>query len=144
AHAGHVFLAIADRVFDRTGYSSLTKSYLSIAMATPCSWAALSTRRTLPVQRTRIGSESVISGGSVITNSIGAPGSISVSRYMKTPRELTSRVRPASSRLPLSRNFTEIGKSSENRRVVRLSGCCAMAGLQNTKGPLALILAHVA
>src|SRR5580765_6448431 len=64
---------------------------------------------------------------------------------MKTPRELTSRVWPASSRLPLSRNFTEIGKSSENRRVDRLSGCgCAMAGLQIPKGPFGLILAYVA
>jgi hypothetical protein len=50
---------------------------------------------------------------------------------MKTPRELTSRVRPASSRLPLLKNFTEIGKSSENRRVLLFSGWgCAMDGLQ--------------
>ncbi|MGZ7053674.1 MAG: hypothetical protein ACXVJ0_16565, partial [Candidatus Angelobacter sp.] len=40
--------------------------------------------------------------------------------------------------------FTEIGRSSENRRVVLFSGCgCAMVGLQ-CFGPLALILAHIA
>ena len=63
---------------------------------------------------------------------------------MKTPRELTSRVCPASSRLPLSRNLTEIGKSSENRRMDRLSGCgCAMPGLQ-CYGSVGLILAQMA
>jgi hypothetical protein len=50
---------------------------------------------------------------------------------MKTPRQLTTRVCPANSRVLLSRNFTEMGRSSENRRVVRFSGCgCAMLGLQ--------------
>src|SRR5579859_1952885 len=108
-------------------YSWVTKSYLSMATATPCSCPVLSIRKTLPVQRTRIGSARVISGGSVMMNSIAAPTLISVSRYIKTPRELTSRVRPASSRLPVSRNFTEMGKSSENRRVERFSGPgCAM------------------
>src|SRR5258707_87601 len=86
------------------------------------SCSALSARSIFPVQRTRIGSERVISVGSVITNSMGAPAVISVSRYMNTPRELTSRVCPANSRLPLSRNFTEIGKSSENLRVFLFSG----------------------
>jgi hypothetical protein len=42
-------------------------------------------------------------------------------------------------------NFTEIGNSSENRRVDRFSGCgCAMVQASNAMGPLALILAHVA
>jgi hypothetical protein len=64
---------------------------------------------------------------------------------MKTPRELTSRVCPANSRLPLFTNFTEIGNSSENRRVDRFSGCgCAMVLASNAYVPLALILAHVA
>jgi hypothetical protein len=52
---------------------------------------------------------------------------------------------PADSRLPLFTNFTEIGNSSENRRVDRFSGCgCAMVQASNAMGPLALILAHVA
>jgi hypothetical protein len=64
---------------------------------------------------------------------------------MKTPRELTSRVRPPNSCLLLFTNFTEIGNSSENRRVDRFSGCgCAMVQASNAMGPLALILAHVA
>jgi hypothetical protein len=64
---------------------------------------------------------------------------------MNTPRELTSRVCPADSRLPLFTNFTEIGNSSENRRVDRFSGCgCAMVRASNAMVPLALILAHVA
>src|SRR6476661_6782078 len=97
------------------------------------------------MQRTRIGSASVIPGGSVITNSIGAPALISVSRYMKTPRELTSRVCPANSRWPLFRNFTEMGRSSENRRVVRFSGCgCAMLKASKYSGSLGMILAYVA
>jgi hypothetical protein len=63
---------------------------------------------------------------------------------MKTPRELTSRVCPADSRLPLFTNFTEIGNSSENRRVDRFSGCgCAMVRASSDV-TLALILAHVA
>jgi hypothetical protein len=64
---------------------------------------------------------------------------------MKTPRELTSRVCPADSCLPLFTNFTEIGNSSENRRVDRFSGCgCAMVRASKCHVPLALILAHVA
>jgi hypothetical protein len=64
---------------------------------------------------------------------------------MKTPRELTSRVCPTDSRLPLFTNFTEIGNSSENRRVDRFSGCgCAMVQASKCYVPLALILAHVA
>src|SRR5262245_53571061 len=63
------------------------------------------------------------------------PASISPSRYMKTPRELTSRVCPAISSGPFARNLTEIGKTNENRRVERFSGCgCAIAGLQVCPG----------
>ena len=73
----------------------------------------------------------------------GAPAIISVSKYMNTPRELTSRVRPANYRLPFSRNFTEMGRSSENRLVVRFSGCgCAMLASKYS-GSFGTILAYI-
>jgi hypothetical protein len=74
---------------------------------------------------------------------MGASAVISVARYINTPRELTSRVCPANSRLPLSRNFTEMGRSRENRLVVRFSGCgCAMLASKYS-GSCGTILAYI-
>src|SRR5882724_4370034 len=75
---------------------------------------------------------------------MGEPAMSSSSTYMNTPRELTSRVRPANSCLLSSRNLTEIGKSSEKRRVDLCSDCGDVMAALQLQFCVALILTHVA
>src|SRR5438067_1635030 len=102
---------------------SAMKSYCSITAATPTSGPEplLSTRTTLPWQRTRILSVSVTSGGSVIVNSMRDPSASLDWTLKKTPCALTFWVSAGISSASPSVYRIETGKRKEKRRFARCS-----------------------
>src|SRR5208282_4295410 len=75
-------------------YESARNSYSSMTAATAILLAGLppSTRTTRPLQRTRMLSVSVISGGRVSVKSMAEPAWLAESTKKQIPRALTSRV----------------------------------------------------